>query len=768
MTGRRLCFRVQTYIGRLFQVPFIGMLSFLLVLLAQPVSGHAQLIPCPSQDDLSKQKLPEIVSSHGVLRGMIVLSDAQQAFQIGAGKCVPQLLRFFQSHEPTPPDPTQAMVSLPGPTLRARLGDVIELTFLNQIDLLDYGNSIDRWENLKGNPSTPGAGCDSSGTGYPQLSAGPPPITDIMPDCFHGSSTGNLHFHGTHTSPESTGDDVFIEERPSPRENGKPTVTGESVRDAFDEFFDKCAQILRADNLAQWPKVWNDLPTQYTQMQETLLKAYDQGRIPQTQLWPANAARIAAGEWPQYYIGAFPNCFILPNYPGIVPRHPGMPRIALHMGQAPGTHWYHAHKHGSTFLNVSNGMAGAFIIEGDAYDGKLNAFYNQYRTDRSTDWTRQQPTLVLNQYGTSPGLERGGGLGPAQFSINGSRQPVMTMYPGEVKLWRIVNASPTSGFYLPSLPAGFTWRQTAQDGVQFDDRNYQDRAQRPVFVAPGNRIDLLVRAPTTTAPQNNPVTVAQGVSVSAAQESVPNVILFTILLAGKGPVMPLLAHAPRRPSFLSDISPAEVAGHTRTLDFATIGSGGQRQQTINGQKFQEGPSLKIDQLNTVEEWTVKNSTVVAQIDHPFHIHLNPFQIVEVFDPNAPLLDSKGVPEKDPNGKILPLYVIQTTEPPLKPGQCWLNPDSENTWKACTASPLVTYPNRSTNIWWDVFPIPAGVSATNSANQPVIIAGYFKMRSRFVDYAGSYVLHCHILAHEDRGMMMQVDLAVNNAPPLQHH
>ena len=70
------------------------------------------------------------------------------------------------------------------------------------------------------------------------------------------------------------------------------------------------------------------------------------------------------------------------------------------MGQAPGTHWYHAHKHGSTAVDVSNGMAGAFIIEGDAYDGKLNAFYNQYRTDKSTEWTRQQPTLVVNQLGT--------------------------------------------------------------------------------------------------------------------------------------------------------------------------------------------------------------------------------------------------------------------------------------------------------------------------------------------------------------------------------
>ena len=67
------------------------------------------------------------------------------------------------------------------------------------------------------------------------------------------------------------------------------------------------------------------------------------------------------------------------------------------------------------------------------------------------------------------------------------------------------------------------------------------------------------------------------------------------------------------------------------------------------------------------------------------------------------------------------------------------------------------------VWWDVFAIPSARVAGET-----VIPGYFKMRSRFVDYAGSYVLHCHILAHEDRGMMLQVDLAVNEKVPLAHH
>ena len=101
------------------------------------------------------------------------------------------------------------------------------------------------------------------------------------------------------------------------------------------------------------------------------------------------------------------------------------------MGQAPGTHWYHAHKHGSTALNVSNGMAGAIIIEGDEYDGFFDKTYAAFRQNPKTTWTRQQPTLVVNQYNTTPSLLRGGGSGAPPLSVNGSLQPTLTMYRGK-------------------------------------------------------------------------------------------------------------------------------------------------------------------------------------------------------------------------------------------------------------------------------------------------------------------------------------------------
>jgi L-ascorbate oxidase len=42
-----------------------------------------------------------------------------------------------------------------------------------------------------------------------------------------------------------------------------------------------------------------------------------------------------------------------------------------------------------------------------------------------------------------------------------------------------------------------------------------------------------------------------------------------------------------------------------------------------------------------------------------------------------------------------------------------------------------------------------------------------MRTKFADFTGTYVLHCHILIHEDRGMMQMVEV-VPISPLYEHH
>ena len=123
--------------------------------------------------------------------------------------------------------------------------------------------------------------------------------------------------------------------------------------------------------------------------------------------------------------------------------------------------------------------------------------------------------------------------------------------------------------------------------------------------------------------------------------------------------------------------------------------GDQPEFLIDGKQFDASCVDQRMRLGAVEEWTVTND---SEIPHPCHIHVNPFQIVEV------------------DGEALP-----------KP------------W-----------------IWWDTVALPPGSSTQHST---------IKIRHRFLNFEGKYVMHCHILGHEDRGMMQVLEVGETSGLPL---
>ena len=60
-----------------------------------------------------------------------------------------------------------------------------------------------------------------------------------------------------------------------------------------------------------------------------------------------------------------------------------------------------------------------------------------------------------------------------------------------------------------------------------------------------------------------------------------------------------------------------------------------------------------------------------------------------------------------------------------------------------------------NRWWDVIGLPPAYVDKSDPKNPKVYPGHVKIRSRFWDYWGEYVFHCHILIHEDTGMMQNV-------------
>lgn len=117
---------------------------------------------------------------------------------------------------------------------------------------------------------------------------------------------------------------------------------------------------------------------------------------------------------------------------------------------------------------------------------------------------------------------------------------------------------------------------------------------------------------------------------------------------------------------------------------------------FEGSAFPNVPLLQ-PRIDSVEEWTFVNKN---NDEHPIHVHVNDFQVMSYYDPTTG----------------------------LKTG-----PDM---WGV------------------DNFNVPA---PTMGPNEEVIETGKLSMRTRFDDYSGLFVQHCHRLNHEDNGLMTLVNV-----------
>jgi FtsP/CotA-like multicopper oxidase with cupredoxin domain len=568
-----------------------------------------------------------------------VATMAGQGYQ-----CKSMRLRYYAAQEAGPGGakwPENPALPDPGPTLRMRVGDEVRIDLVNAIQTSFFGRS-DAAPN----------GCDLK---TDQNSKNIYPGNDNMPSCFHEDNVTNLHYHGTHVTPDGTGDNVMKDVGPP---GGK-------------------------------------------------------------------------------YETSFQNLFTLP-LPPPESNNTDFSQPFM-MGQAPGTHWYHAHKHGSVALQLLNGMAGAFIIEGE-FDDQLKTLI--------PGLDKTEKVLVIQQLGETITIQPGPPLntcagGDPLPLVNGQLQPTIEMEPGEIQRWRFINATMQQASYLtyrflskdvyeasksgpfPSDSGNAPEiRQIAYDGVQLAPERYNDPdfgLAQEFAMAPANRIDILVKAPKTPGKSVLAFRYLHGAPPAGCQ---PRTLfdLFLLNLEVKGtPVekeinFPTAAEFPAMPWWLqwNEADPRNKILESRCLKFNNTNDATLR-PAINGKVYNHKPdTTQYITLNTAEEWRLENywdSSI-----HPFHIHVNPFQVLEIFDPNA---STQAVLQAPYN-------------------------------------------------WRDTIAIPA--SKTDLATGK-ITPGYVRIRSRFVDFPGTFVLHCHILDHEDRGMMQEVqieDPKAKTAPMLPMH
>lgn len=337
--------------------------------------------------------------------------------------------------------------------------------------------------------------------------------------------------------------------------------------------------------------------------------------------------------------------------------HPGEKfaySVAIPSDHPAGTFWYHSHAHGLSEEQVFGGLSGLIIV-----NGLEQLLPPDLRGVQDVALALKDAQVV----GTKIQTSNINSDAPTTRVVNSTSVPVQTIAPGEVQLWRLANIGAD------------IWYDVALDRQPFvvigDDGNpvWQVTTAEHLVMPPGKRYDVLVTgaASGTDVLRTRPYD-QQGDQYPAAK-------LMTVEVAG-APV----ATAPM-PTALVPAAPipADQVVHQRTMVFTEKDA--KNQFFINGKMFDPRRVDVRPKLGTVEEWTLVNST---SEQHPFHIHVNDFQVISV----------GGVP--------WPATGLQDTVP-MYPGQ------------------------------------------------NVVI------RMRFTDFTGRFVFHCHILNHEDNGMMAVVEV-----------
>ena len=341
-----------------------------------------------------------------------------------------------------------------------------------------------------------------------------------------------------------------------------------------------------------------------------------------------------------------------------------------------GTFWYHPHLHGSVADQVFSGLYGAIVITGadepEDLPEKVLVVSDITLTSEGDVAAVSGPQVMAGREGDT-------------VLVNGQQTPRINLTAGQAERWRVVNAC-TSRFVELQLDE-HNLGLMGLDGQALG----QAQERESVLLAPGNRADLIVQPGRAGSFTLRTLAVdrggmGMGMMAAGPEGTSPEVPLATVQVSTDSPsgASPSEAPAPRLSPSASrkprDLRGAQVSNQ-RTITF-TMGMGmGDMSFGFDGREFDHS---RVDQqltLDTVEEWTIANTT---PMDHPFHLHVWPMQVIE-----APYLEANGAPD-----------------------------------------------------WRDVVIVPA--------------RGQVRVRVPITDFGGRTVYHCHILDHEDQGMMGLVE------------
>jgi FtsP/CotA-like multicopper oxidase with cupredoxin domain len=394
-------------------------------------------------------------------------------------------------------------------------------------------------------------------------------------------------------------------------------------------------------------------------------------------------------------------------------------RFRIPENEPPGLYWYHPHIHGFTKEQVLGGASGAIIVEGiERADKAVAGLPERVLIIRDQDLLNPNalpsksepvvPKMLFDRDGDAANTGTGFGKPAKDLSINFVPVPypdyppaVIEMKPEEQQLWRVVNASGITYLNLQVL-FGHVPQQlglVAIDGVPLNTNGLAGDFvdwQTHLGVPPGARVEFIVKGPPAGV---SGLLVTKTVDTGAGGENDPNRAIATITTSNDAPEPPSkLAASPQslpasqRP-WLGSVAPVRMRKlyfSEKLLDPNDPNSATEFYLTVEGQTpAQFDPKSGIPNI-IAKQGTVEDWIIENRSNelHAFHIHQLHFM----------LMDYRGKPINEP-------FLRDTVNVPYYDGRA------------------LEYPTVR-----------------------------LRMDFRDPNTAGDFLFHCHLLEHEDGGMM----------------
>lgn len=449
--------------------------------------------------------------------------------------------------------------------------------------------------------------------------------------------------------------------------------------------------------------------------------------------------------------------------------------VELLPDQPTGTFWYHPHKHGSVSYQMMGGMAGFLIVEGGP--GSLDAMPE---IAAARDLVMGFQTIRVDTQGSVPWVNTGATdfkqlhltlmNGDSFMTTNGVVEPTLKMRPGEVVRCRMLNATVGETLALRIIATdqqklgGLPMHILAHDGLTLPEMVTMSVLGGPFILGGGSRVDVLIKAPLyegsfalrtyNTNQQGgfgSPVIASispQGVEPAKREARVfPHpantpgwnwpLTLVKIEVEGDPNDMPLPSGPLPRPSAVdgatTDAITAAAPSKTRNVLFEICGP----------QDFEPNDCSEFDAqfgYDTDAYWggtAFQNRLFMRDLDDPGPV----FAKEALFKHGEPLFS-------DMYAGAIEEWTIHNTSNTDHPYHQHVNPF------------LLTHINGvplPVPEWRDTVLVPAAIDET----QP----GSVTLRMRYhPDITGVFVAHCHILTHEDIGMMQELRIRLPPLPP----